>query len=191
MVKRGPHEATPTRPDREGLEPLHQNRDRYAASCTARWRYPAGYLNVPPARTPGDGGDQLDDLPHGHRGTPSRSARCLRPAAAGRHRRASRGTPSHSATRRGRLSPREAGRCCARTRVFTPIRCWRPGCVSSGWGNASEAHPARRRPLSCRFHARWSPDRARSGMRQATASGSLSNRHGGPRGTPHNERRDL
>jgi hypothetical protein len=58
------------------------------------------------------------------------------------------------------------------TRVFTPIRCWRPGCVSSGWSNASEAHPARRRPLSCRsfaYRARYCPP---AHARRGASSGS-------------------
>ena len=97
--------------------------------------YLARYLNVPPARIPGDERRPPRRSAHRCRGTSSRSARRLRPAAAGRPRGATRGTPSHTrppAARR--LSPRWAGRCCARTRAFTPIRCWRPACASSGNG---------------------------------------------------------
>ena len=53
------------------------------------------YLNVPPARLPGEGDDGLNALPS----TPKRSARrsgCIRSSAPGRGSGTPRGAPSHS-----------------------------------------------------------------------------------------------
>ena len=58
--------------------------------------YLARYLNVPPARIPGEGGEQLDDLPADADDDPRRLARCLRPAATGRSRGKASGTASHA-----------------------------------------------------------------------------------------------
>ena len=58
--------------------------------------YLARYLNVPPARMPGDGDEQLDDLPAETEMIHARLAGRLRPAATGRSRGKARGTASHA-----------------------------------------------------------------------------------------------
>ena len=97
--------------------------------------YLARYLNVPPARIPGDGGDLLDDLP-----TDVEALRAALLDAFDRQRQvdlaarlvARHLTLGHPPQRAYRHAG--AGRCCARTRAFTPIRCWRPACASLGSG---------------------------------------------------------
>ena len=58
--------------------------------------YLTRYLNVPPARIPGEDGDQLDDLPADDGDDPRRLARCLRPAATGRSCGKAGGAASHA-----------------------------------------------------------------------------------------------
>ena len=58
--------------------------------------YLTRYLNVPPARIPGEGGEQLDDLPADAGDDPCCIARRLRPAATGRSRGKASGTAPHA-----------------------------------------------------------------------------------------------
>ena len=58
--------------------------------------YLARYLNVPPARLPGEGGDRLDDLPDSDRGHPRGFAGGIRSPTAGRHGRSIGRAPSHA-----------------------------------------------------------------------------------------------
>ena len=131
-------------------------RGRARPSCTAAMAlYLARYLNVPPARLPGEGGDQRWTI------CPT-DAEALRAAlldAFDRQRQVdaggtSRRTPSHARSpAAGADRDARRGRCCARTRASTPTRCWRPACASSASGadtDAGPAHPHRRRPLSRR-----------------------------------------
>ena len=132
--------------------------DRYAeAACSilhgAMALYLARYLNVPPARIPGDSGDLLDDLPTDVEALRRRSTRRLRPAAAGRLRGASRGTPSHTRPPAARTYRHAGPGAVARGRGLSrlsdaggrraPVR-------GMGQHRRGPAHPDRRRPLSCR-----------------------------------------
>ena len=102
-----------------------------------RWRsYLARYLNVPPARLPGEDGDRLDDLPDTIEDI--RAAllsafdrqRQVDTAARLVARHLTLGHPPERSSRRSRT------RCSGRTRASTPIRCWRRACGSSASGAA-------------------------------------------------------
>ena len=97
--------------------------------------YLARYLNVPPARLPGEGGDRLDDLPD-----TIEEIRAALLSAFDRQRQvdtAARLVARHLTL--GHPLPRRSLRlshtCCSgRMRASTPIRCWRRACGSLASG---------------------------------------------------------
>ena len=90
--------------------------------------YLARYLNVPPARIPGEGGEQLDDLPADAADDPRRLAQCLRPAATGRSRGKASGTASHA-------GPFAAGADCHARTCRAARRCRLPLLSDAGGGS--------------------------------------------------------
>ena len=112
--------------------------------------YLARYLNVPPARIPGDGGEQLDDLPRIQR----RSAPPCSTPSTGRDRSIS---PHALVARHLTLghSPQpliatSRMRCCAKMQASMRIRCWRweSGNSARGATRTRAGHPHRGCPLS-------------------------------------------
>src|SRR5688500_14231919 len=96
--------------------------------------YLARYLNVPPARLPGEGGDRVDDLPD-----TIEEIRAALLSAFDRQRQvdtAARLVARHPrlATRPRRSSLLSRTRYSGRTRASTPIKCWRQACGSSASG---------------------------------------------------------
>ncbi len=81
--------------------------------------YLARYLNVPPARIPGDGGERTRRPAGGCRDDPRRPARRLRPAATGRSRGAAGGTASHARSFAAGVD-RHARACVAARRCRLP-----------------------------------------------------------------------
>ena len=120
----------------------------------------ARYLNVPPAALPGEDGDRLDELPAAVGGDSRRSARCLRPPAAGRYRGAPRRPPPHPRSPAGGADrdarPCAAARGCGLSRL-PDARGGRAAVSRVGQRRRGPAYPHRRRPLSGRPFA----DRAR------------------------------
>jgi hypothetical protein len=99
-------------PVRHGQAPLSRPLSERAASPASRATALTCSMNYPPIST------------HS-----SRCARCLRGSSRWRvywH------AISHSASHR--VGPAWVRRCCAETRAFTPIRCWRPTCANSRSG---------------------------------------------------------
>ena len=87
------------------------------------------YLNVHPARLPGEGDDRLKDWPL----TVEEIRAALLDASDRQHRvgEAAWRATSHWVIHRNRSLPRWRMRCCAKTQVFTHTRFLKLGCVSS------------------------------------------------------------
>jgi hypothetical protein len=114
--------------------------------------YLARYLNVPPARLPGEGGDRLNDLPD-----TIEKIRAALLSAFDRQRQVD--TAARLVARHLTLGHPPAAliatlsrtRCSGRTPASTPIRCWRQVCGSSVSGSTptKAEHPNRGGALPC------------------------------------------
>jgi hypothetical protein len=109
--------------------------------CLSRVRHASAHIMVVttlplPCRSPqrqpgipGNGVDLLDELPTN---IDALQPLCSMPSTGSSRWRVYWHAISHSASHR--VGPAWVRRCCAETRAFTPIRCWRPTCANSRSG---------------------------------------------------------